>query len=355
MHLTTLTQWLFPLSLCLLIGACGASGVPVEGKPDHHVEGGFRNPAGSPEYTGTWADTIGAYTDRMWESFTGYNPPLSPEYIITPEQVREGLAAVEGAESLTWLGHASFLIEFGGKTILTDPFLSDYATGMPPFGPERATPPALTVDELPPIDILVVSHNHYDHLDAPTIEALANKDRMHVIVPLGLGGFFTERGYSNVTELDWYGETDVDGLTITTVPAIHGSGRGLFDRNQTLWAGFLFRHDTRRIYFAGDTAYGPVFPEIGHRVGPVDVAILPIGVFEPRRRMKANHVNPEEAVRIGRDLGAGTIIGMHWGTIRLSDEAFEDAPRLFRKAADNNGFTEKTAWVLKVGESRRLN
>lgn len=346
---------LFLVSVSLILSGCGSPGPHIEGAPEHHVEGGFRNPAGSPEYAGSWVDTISAYTDRFWESVSGFEPNLSPEHILAPDQVRDGLARVAGADSLTWLGHASFLIELGGTAILTDPFLSEYATGAPPFGPKRATPAALRIGELPQIDILVASHNHYDHLDAPTIDALPGKENIHVIVPLGLGAFFTERGYTRVTELDWYGEITVGGLTVTAVPSIHGSGRGLFDRNEALWAGFVFSEHGKRLYFAGDTAYGPVFSEIGRKVGPVDPALVPIGVYEPRLRMKSRHVNPEEAVKIARDLRAKTIVGMHWGTIRLSDEVFEEPPRRFREAAADAGFTEDTAWVLKIGESRKLN
>ena len=344
----------FPVAVSLVFGGCGSPAPHVEGAPEHHVEGGFRNPPGSPEYAGSLSDTISAYTDRIWEGITGFEPTLSPEYVLASEQVAEGLARVEGGDALTWLGHASFLIELGGKAILTDPFLSEYATGSPPFGPKRATPPALIVGELPQIDILVVSHNHYDHLDAPTIEALPEKGRIRVIVPLGLGTFFTERGYTEVTELDWYDETVVGGVTVTAVPSIHGSGRGLFDRDEVLWAGFVFRDGPKQVYFAGDTAYGPVYPEIGREMGPVDYALVPIGVYEPRLRMKSRHVDPGEAVRIGRDLQARTIVGMHWGTIRLSDEAFEEPPRRFREVAAESGFSEETAWVLKIGESRRL-
>jgi len=288
------------------------------------------------------------------EALRGYQPTLAPEYILAPVDVRQGLADVKGKDALTWLGHASFLISFGGKTILTDPFLSDYATGVPPFGPKRATPPALRVEELPPIDVIVVSHNHYDHLDAPTIEALPQKDKINIVVPLGLGSFFTERGYSHVTELDWFGKAEVGAITVTAVPSVHNSGRGLFDRNETLWAGYVFNNGDKKIYFAGDTAYGPVYEETGRKIGPVDYALLPIGVYEPRQRMRANHINPDEAVKIGRNFRAKRMVGMHWGTIRLSDEMFEEPPQEFRRVADKNGFTEDTAWILKIGESRLL-
>jgi len=321
---------------------------------ENRSEGGFRNPPGSPQNTNSVIETIQAYTDRIWESITGYHPKLSADFILSPDEVRQGRAAVEGRDSLTCLGHASFLIEFGGKTILTDPFLSEYATGVPPFGPQRATAPALTVEQLPQIGILLVSHNHYDHLDAPTIEALAGKAGIRVVVPLGMGAFFTQRGYTDVVELDWYEEATAGGVAVTAVPAIHGSGRGLSDRNEMLWAGFVLRNGGRKIYFAGDSGYGPVFAQIRRLIGPVDFALVPIGVFEPRRRMKSRHVNPQEALQIGLDLGAGIIVGMHWGTIRLSDEAFEEAPRLFREAADASGISERRAWILKIGESRPL-
>ncbi len=344
-----LLLFLFPA-----LNGCDSSSPHLEEAPFHHTVDGFRNPPESPENNRSLGDIISGYTDRITEAITGYEPTLSPEYILSRVNVRNGLTQVKGMDALTWLGHASFLISLGGKTILTDPFLTDYATGKPPFGPKRATPPALSIGELPQIDILVVSHNHYDHLDAETIEALPGKSEVHVIVPLGMGTFFTKRGYTLVTELDWYSFTEVDGVIVSAVPAIHNSGRGLFDRNAVLWAGYVFKNSAKQIYFAGDTGYGPVFSEISRKIGPVDYALVPIGVYEPRKRMRSNHVNPSEALRIGKDINAKTIVAMHWGTIRLSEEAFEEPPHRFRNAADENGYTAETAWVLKIGESRML-
>jgi len=332
-----------------------APDTPLVGAPYHHLEGGFRNPPGSPSALGDWSDTVAAYTDRIAENLNGELPSLAAEYILTPSEVQVGLKRVGATDSLTWLGHASFLIRLNGLTILTDPFLTDYATGLPPFGPQRSTPPALTPDQLPPIHMIVVSHNHYDHLDAPTVESLPNKTTIQVVVPLGLGSFFTDRGYTQVTELDWYSQANVRGVGVTAVPAIHGSARGLFDRNQILWAGYVLDHEGKKIYFSGDTAYGPVFKQIGKKVGPVDYALVPIGAYQPRRRMKHVHVSPEEAVNIGQDLKARITVGMHWGTIRLSDEAFEEQPKQFRQMASKKGLSEERVWVLKIGESRRLN
>ncbi|MCP3870391.1 MAG: hydrolase [Gammaproteobacteria bacterium] len=353
-----MNQWLQTIRALILtvtlVGGCTPTNDSASSKPGHHVEGGFRNLPGSPVYAGTWRDTVSAYTDRIAEGIRGYEPTLASEYILGSEAVRQSLAYVKGTDALTWLGHATFLINLDGKMILTDPFLTDYATGTPPFGPKRATPPALTVGELPAIDIVIVSHNHYDHLDVTTIDTLPGKKSIHVVVPLGIGPLFIERGYTQVTELDWYDTTDIDGIAITATPAIHNSGRSLFDQNETLWAGYLLSSKKQKVFFCGDSAYGPVYPELARKMGPVDYAVVPIGVYEPRQRMKSHHMNPSEAVKVGQDLQARILIAMHWGTIRLSDEPFEEPPRQFRQAAGEQGWGEETAWILKVGESRRL-
>ncbi len=353
-HLRITIGGVLLLYIFLVLNGCDSSSPHLEGAPFHHTIDGFRNPPDSPEDNRGLGEIVSGYSDRIIEAITGYEPTLSPEYLLSPASVRNGLTKVEGMDALTWLGHASFLVNLGGKKILTDPFLTDYATGLPPFGPKRASPPALSIDELPQIDILVVSHNHYDHLDAETIEAMPGKTEIHVIVPLGMGSFFTERGYTLVTELDWYSFTEVDGVIVTAVPAIHNSGRGLFDRNVMLWAGYVFKSSTKQIYFSGDTGYGPVFSEISRKMGPVDYALVPIGVYEPRQRMKINHVNPSDAFKVAKDVNAKTIVAMHWGTIRLSEEAFEEPPQRFRSIVAENGYTMETAWVLKIGESRML-
>ncbi len=358
--MTVLLRWrgiilaIFVVLVAVTLMRCGPPDVHDQGALYHHMDGGFRNARGSPEYEVSWRDMVGAYTDRFWENFTGYEPQLAPESVLKSNVVYQGLQRVKDADSLTWLGHASFLIELNGTTLLTDPFLSEYATGIAPFGPRRSTPPALTVEELPEVQIIVISHNHFDHLDAPTIEAMPNKDKISVVVPLGLGEFFTERGYSQVVELDWYSVARIGGVEIMAVPAVHGSARGLFDRDETLWAGYIIGDDLQKIYFSGDTAYGPIFKDMGREFGPVDYALVPVGAYEPRHRMRSVHANPEEAVAIAQDLRAKTVIAMHWGTIRLSNESFQQQAQAFRKAADARGLSAEQAWILKIGESRFL-
>lgn len=261
--------------------------------------------------------------------------------------------ATAGNPGVTWLGHATFLIRIAGKVVLTDPFLGDRA-GPLGVGPKRFVAAALAVDELPGIDVIIVSHNHYDHLDAKTIESYEHKESTQVIVPLGLAPFFEKRGYTNVLEQDWWQTWQQDDLRITTLPAVHFSGRGLFDRNKTLWASFAIASSAERIWFSGDTARGEVFSEIGDRHGPFDLALIGIGAYEPQAIMQSIHASPEEAIEIAMNIGAKRTVGMHWGTIRLTPEDPFEAPRRFRQAAIDQGYGEDNAWIMRIGESRSL-
>jgi L-ascorbate metabolism protein UlaG (beta-lactamase superfamily) len=283
-------------------------------------------------------------------------PELPAGHVLPAEAVLAGLALQHerGHETVTWLGHAAFLIRMAGLTILLDPFLAEYASPVHGVGPRRFAPAALSVDQLPRIDVLLVSHNHYDHLDARTIEALPDRRRIHVVVPLGLGKFFRQRGFQHVTELGWHQQTLHEGLKLVCVPAIHRSARGLTDRNRTLWAGFVLESATRRIYFGGDTGYGPVFKDTGRRLGPFDLALLGIGAYAPRAAMHMNHADPEEAVQIARDLRARSVMGMHWGTIILTEEPPFEPPERFRIAAAAAGFAAEDAWLMRIGETREV-
>jgi N-acyl-phosphatidylethanolamine-hydrolysing phospholipase D len=319
--------------------------------PYHHTADGFRNPPGSPERGGDFGD----WSSFFWRRLVRPSPEIVvPDgHILAPAEVKSGIDARHGGDSLTWLGHASFLIRLDGRMVLTDPFLSDYASPLAPFGPRRFAPPALRPDQLPPIDLILLSHSHYDHLDLTTIEALPDKARIQVVVPLRLAGYFTERGYPNVRELDWHGQIVAHGLGLTALPAIHFSKRTLLDRNRTLWTGYAIESRRKRIYFAGDTAYGPVFAELA-RLDRFDLALLPIGAYEPRRLMRGSHVTPEEAVQIGRELRADQMVGMHWGSIALTDEPPLEPPERFRRAAGAAGYRSAAVWVMRIGETRPI-
>jgi N-acyl-phosphatidylethanolamine-hydrolysing phospholipase D len=321
------------------------------GMPHHHTFQGFRNPAGTPPRQRRRNRVL----KFLWRQRVHVvRPQIEDWHVLSLDEALAGLAAQGGHDSLTWLGHAAFLMRMDGKNVLIDPFLSDYASPIAGVGPRRFTPPGLPVEHLPKIDLLLVSHNHYDHLDARTIEALPNKHRMQVVVPLGLGRFFRQRGFRHVAELDWHHDVAIDRLKITCVPAIHRSARGLTDRNRTLWAGFILESPDSRIYFGGDTGYGPVFAETGRRYGPFDLALIGIGCYAPRAAMHMNHADPEEAVQIARDLGARRVMGMHWGTIIMTEEPPFEPPTRFRAAAEAAGYSEDEAWLLHIGETRAL-
>jgi N-acyl-phosphatidylethanolamine-hydrolysing phospholipase D len=339
-------------ALPLAAAGCAAeTGAPPAGRPWHHTADGFRNPPGSAPRSGDFGDWSSFFMRR----FTRRERAVVPAgHVLPHDEVAAGLQRHRRADSLTWLGHASFLIRLDDRTILTDPFLSEHASPLPPFGPERFAPPGLTPGQLPPIDVLLLSHNHYDHLDLPTIEALPAKGRIRVIVPLRLGRYFTGRGFTSVHELDWHDQVVVDGIAVTALPAIHFSKRTFFDRNDTLWGGYAVESRHRRLHFAGDTGYGPIFPELGRNGRPFDVALLPIGAYEPRLLMRAVHVNPEEAVRIARDLNARRVVAMHWGTIELTDEPPFEPPERFRAAARAAGYGDDQTWILRIGETRAL-
>ncbi|MBL8674419.1 MAG: MBL fold metallo-hydrolase [Rhodospirillales bacterium] len=329
---------------------------PPPDRPAHHTAKGFRNPPGSPRKPGHF----GLVLRYLWRTrHVDRRPPAPEGFVLSRSAVRAGLNRHAHRDSVTWLGHAAFLLRLGGRTVLTDPFLSDHASPVDGFGPRRFTPPALRADELPPIDALVLSHNHYDHLDTRALLALRDRASIKAIVPLGLGRAMHEMGFTDVVEVDWRHEVRVgDGsnapLRVIAEPVVHFSGRGLFDANQSLWCGVVLKTPERSVFFGGDSALGPVFEEIGGRHAPIDLALLGIGAYEPRDLFAAAHATPEEAVRIGRMIGARRVLGMHYGAIVLSAEPPFEPPVRFRAAALSAGYADEDVWTPKVGETMPL-
>lgn len=318
--------------------------------PYHHdPAGGFRNLPGGRQRTAS----SGEMSQFVREELLSCNAVVAPDNHVLPRAESLQQMATASNPSVTWLGHASFIVRIAGKTILTDPFIGNTAGPMG-IGPKRYVASPLTVDELPRVDVIVVSHDHYDHLDAHAISNYRFKKTTQVVVPLGLGRFFEKREYPNVVEHDWWDSWEEDGLTVTTLPAVHFSGRGLFDRNKTLWASFAFKSEHESIWFSGDTAAGEVFKEIGRREGPFDLALVAIGAYEPRPIMRSIHASPEEAIQIAREVGARQAIGMHWGTIRLTPEDAFEPPVRFKRAARLQGYGEENARTLKIGETFNL-
>jgi L-ascorbate metabolism protein UlaG (beta-lactamase superfamily) len=251
--------------------------------------------------------------------------------------------------SITWAGHASWVVRIGGLTVLTDPVWSARIPGTP----RRITPVGVPWSQLPPVDAVVISHNHYDHLDAPTVKRLPRSTPCYV--PAGLGAWFRRRGFLRVTELDWWEGAELDGVRLDFVPAHHWSRRTLTDTCRTLWGGWVLTDGAgRRVYFAGDTGYGPFFGEIARAHPGIDIALLPIGAYAPRWMLRPVHTDPEEAVRAFTDLGAAAMAPMHWATFLLSGEPPLEPLTRLRAAWAAAGLPREALWDLPVGSSRVL-
>ncbi len=254
-----------------------------------------------------------------------------------------------------WLGHATVLLRLGGLNIITDPQLSERASPFSFVGPKRFVAAPSDVPHLPKIDVLLISHNHYDHLDSPTVRALLRANpSMACYLPLGLKPWFEKRGAQNVYELGWWQKHGFQDLDIHCVPAQHWSARGLFDRNQTLWCGWVVKGHGLNFYFSGDTGYSPHLQEIASRLGPPDLAALPIGAYEPRWFMRPQHVDPPEAVRLHRELNVRHSLAIHWGTFELADDSLDAPVIALREALRQSDLSEQDFWVLRQGDSRLL-
>ena len=273
-----------------------------------------------------------------------------PSRVETPARIvhaRESSAAAV----VTFIGHSTFLIQTNAGNILTDPMYSEHAGPWSLLGPRRVRLPAVPFEALPPIAIVLVSHNHYDHLDRPTLSMLAEKFDPIAITPLRNARLLRSTGLRRVEELDWWDRSGTSPLPITLTPAHHFSARGLFDRNRALWGGFVIETNGRKIYFAGDSAYTPAFVEVRQRFAPIDLALLPIGAYEPRWFMKSVHMNPAEAVRAHRDLQPRVSIGMHFGTFQLTTEGIDDPVRALDEARKSADIALPEFRTLEFGES----
>ena len=311
----------------------------------------FKNPPGGPKRKFSLYKRLYYFLKRLFHLPT----PAFPEtFIIPPHEAAKKYNELKHENTITWLGHSTFLIKLNGKTILTDPFLTDYASPFPIIGPKRYTPPGMTIEHLPPIDIVIISHDHYDHCDARTLAHLPHKDKIQIIVPLKLGYLFEKLGYENIQELNWGEYWSVDEIKIHALPAYHYSKRYLFTSNTSLWASYAIETQHSKIYFSGDTAYGALFQELGKSHGPFDYALLSIGAYEPAYFMLASHLSPEQAVQVGRDLRAKTLVAMHWATINLSDEPILEPPLRFYHAAQIAQYPYYDIWILNIGETRKL-
>ena len=310
---------------------------------------------------------IGDLIRWKWEAWRNDRPPAprAPTPRVAPDLAFLRANAAAGASmqpSLTWIGHASSLVQAGGLTVLTDPIFSERASPLAFAGPKRHVPPGIALADLPHVDVVVISHNHYDHLDGPSVDALAKQagGSPRFVVPLGVAAWFRDRGISDVVELGWWQSERVGTTEIVFVPTQHWSGRGLGDRLETLWGGYAVFSPGFQWFFAGDTAYSRDFADIHARFAArhapaagFDLALIPVGAYEPRWFMKSQHVDPAEAVQIHVDVTAARSVGVHWGTFQLTDEALDAPPAALAAAVRERGLDAAAFTTMAVGETRR--
>ena len=267
--------------------------------------------------------------------------------------------AARGYRSVTWVGHSTVLLQLGPFNVLTDPVWSERASPLSWIGPRRLMPPGVRFEQLPEIDLVLLSHNHYDHLDAPTVRRIAQRfPAASWLAPLGLGPLLRTFGVRNLVERDWWESVETLSFSATCVPAQHFSARSMGDRGDTLWCGWTLETDGVRLYFAGDTALHPEFEQIAERCGPFDLVMLPIGAYEPRWFMRSVHMNPEDTLQAYEALrlngATPPCLALHWGTFRLTDEAVEEPPRRFAQLWHHAGLQSDRNWTFAHGETRRF-
>jgi N-acyl-phosphatidylethanolamine-hydrolysing phospholipase D len=309
---------------------------PASDRPTHHGRRGFRNV--DPDYAYSLASRVVHVVGPVPRRPRGRPLDMVPN---------DGAALRENstAPTITWIGHSTFLIQLDGINLLTDPIWSHRTSPVWFAGPRRLVPPGVRLEDLPRIDAVLISHDHYDHLDLATVTRLARAHHPTFFVPLGVRPWFESLGINRVVELDWWRAARLGPLVVTAVPAQHSSGRSLLldDQNERLWASWVVAGPQRRLFFAGDTGYHAGLAEIGRRLGPFDVATLPIGGYSDFRYHHPNHLSPEETVQAFEDLKARLLVPMHWGTFELNREPFREPPDRLMAEAFRHGLEEHVA------------
>jgi N-acyl-phosphatidylethanolamine-hydrolysing phospholipase D len=328
----------------------------------HHRPGGFQNNYTAYEPKSLWE--VASWRIGSWRAGLPLPPQTATAFIAANARA---CAAMQPA--VTWIGHATVLAQFSGLNVITDPVFAERVSPVSFAGPARAQPPGMTLAQLPRIDVVLISHNHYDHLDEMSVQALNAQagGAPRFVVPLGLKAWLVERGVAaeRIAELDWWqAHALAPGVEVVLTPAQHWSGRGLTDRLATLWGGFAVFAPDFHFFYSGDTGYSKDFQDIAARFatrhgaaqgGGFDIALLPIGAYEPRWFMQQQHTNPEESVRIHRELGAKRSLGVHWGTFHnLTDESLDEPPRALSAARRNQGLADDDFFVLAIGQTRKI-
>jgi L-ascorbate metabolism protein UlaG (beta-lactamase superfamily) len=316
----------------------------------HHTIDGFQNnyPHGPNESFWAW----------KWDQLRNGVPEVPPGGWKIPSMKTDSqLLRHSAGPSATWIGHASVLFQLAGMNVLVDPQFSERASPVAFAGPRRIVPLPIDIPDLPRIDVVLVSHNHYDHLDTESVKRLAAMPTGSplFLVPLGLKAWFAEKGIDRVEEYDWWQSRSEGALRFTLVPTQHWSRRTLWDTNQTLWGGWVIEGGGLKVIHTGDLGYSRDAQDIGERLGPFDLAFIPIGAYAPRWFMKIHHVDVPEAIQVRADLRARRAIGMHWGTFEhLTDEPLDEPPAWLAREREAKGLSVDDFDVMKIGETRSI-
>ena len=315
---------------------------------DHCDGERFFNPPPQPQ-----ARSFFSLPKWWWQQLTTNAYHRWPENVTPPRRPVLPTRVAPGEVALTFIGHSTFLLQFDGLTILTDPIFASRAGPFGLLGPKRVRPPALRLEELPAIDVVLVTHNHYDHLDLATLRWLARERRPKFVTSLGNKAWLESRSVAPALELDWWQDAEITpALRVTATPAQHFAARAPWDRCRTLWNGFMLHTRAGDVFFCGDSGWGPHFAAIRQKLGAPRLALLPIGAYEPRWFMIPVHMSPDEAVRAHLALGAARSLGMHFGTFQLTDEAIDEPLRALAAARNKRGVAEPDFTTLDFGETR---
>lgn len=330
----------------MILGCCTFSVPGYTGPASGHFDG-------KRFYNQDNADRQGFFTFLTWiitrDAPEWHKMPTHKNHPQMPQRVGPGKLHI------TFINHSTFLIQMDGLNILTDPLWSDRTSPVSFTGPQRVQQPGVLLDELPPIDAVVLSHNHYDHLDVPTLKIIAARHKPRIFVGLGNRVLLNKAGIENVREMDWWDQASLsDTVGLSFVPAKHFSNRGICDHNKTLWGGFVFESAAGAVYFAGDTGFGKHFAQIATRCTNLRLALLPIGAFQPKWFMAPHHLSPQDALIAHFMLRAQTSVAMHYGTFRLGDDRQHEPVDTLRAAIASADMQNSQFWIMDFGESRAV-
>jgi L-ascorbate metabolism protein UlaG (beta-lactamase superfamily) len=339
------------VTLAMLCALCAfESGLFAQAGAPRDADGRFRNNYPHDAHASFWA-----WKWEQWTQGTPQPPPGGWQIASMKADVAR-LRANTSQPLVTWIGHAGFLVQLAGVNMLVDPQFSERASPVAFAGPRRIVPLPLEISELPRIDVVLISHNHYDHLDRASVKAIAARaDATRFLVPLGLAAWFRDEGIDRVEEYDWWQSGDVGAVRLTFVPAQNWSKRTLSDTNLSLWGGWVMEGSGLKVLHTGDLGYSQDARDIGARQGPFDLALIPIGAYAPRWFMKTMHVDVTDALEVRRDVRAARAVGMHWGTFEhLTDEPMDEPPRELERLRAAAGLAREEFDVMKIGETRAI-